>query len=63
MNEIRIAYIGGGSRYWAHHFIADLALCPELSGELVLHDIDQMYAAMQSHCAQYLRYWSIELQR
>lgn len=38
--EIKICYIGGGSRDWAPKLISDLALCPLLSGELVLFDID-----------------------
>ncbi|HOX07598.1 MAG TPA: alpha-galactosidase [Planctomycetota bacterium] len=39
--QIKIAYIGGGSRAWAHMLIRDLALCPHLSGELALYDIDR----------------------
>lgn len=39
--EIKIAYIGGGSRYWAHELMADLALCPHITGHLALYDIDQ----------------------
>ena len=38
--EVKIAYIGGGSRAWAKHLMTDLALTPELSGELRLYDID-----------------------
>lgn len=38
--EIKIAYIGGGSRYWAHELMSDLALCPHLTGHLALYDID-----------------------
>ncbi|MGC9523386.1 MAG: alpha-galactosidase, partial [Anaerolineae bacterium] len=38
--EIKIAYIGGGSRYWAQMIMADLALTPELTGEIALYDID-----------------------
>jgi alpha-galactosidase len=37
--EITIAYIGGGSREWAPKLMADLALCPELAGELRLYDL------------------------
>jgi alpha-galactosidase len=39
--DIKIAYIGGGSRNWAHFVIKDLALCPHLKGELALYDIDR----------------------
>ena len=42
--EIKIAYIGGGSRNWAHFLFKDLALCPQLSGELALYDIDHAAA-------------------
>ena len=37
---IKIAYIGGGRRSWAHHLMRDLELCPQLTGELALYDID-----------------------
>ncbi len=37
---IKIAYIGGGSRYWAHELMSDLALCPEIKGHLALYDIN-----------------------
>ena len=43
--EIKIAYIGGGSRYWAQMIMADLALTPELTGEIALYDIDHEAAA------------------
>ena len=38
--DIKIAYIGGGSRYWAKMVMTDLALCPHLTGEIALYDID-----------------------
>jgi len=37
--EIKIAYIGGGSRYWAKMVMTDLALCPHLTGEIALYRI------------------------
>lgn len=37
---LKIAYIGGGSRDWARKLMIDLALSPELSGEVALYDID-----------------------
>jgi alpha-galactosidase len=37
---LKIAYIGGGSREWARKLMADLALCPDLTGEVALYDID-----------------------
>lgn len=42
---IKIAYIGGGSRYWAQMVMTDLALCPDLTGEIALYDIDYDAAA------------------
>jgi len=38
--EIKIAYIGGGSREWARKLMRDLALCPDLTGRVALYDID-----------------------
>lgn len=38
--NIRIAYIGGGSRGWAWGFMSDLASCREMSGDVYLYDID-----------------------
>ncbi len=38
--NIKIAYIGGGSKQWARVFMSDLALTSDLSGEIALYDID-----------------------
>ena len=38
--EIKIAYIGGGSKQWARVFMSDLAVTEDLSGEIALYDID-----------------------
>ena len=38
--EIKITYIGGGSRGWAWALMKDLALSPNLCGEVSLYDID-----------------------
>ncbi len=38
--DIHIAYIGGGSRAWAHNLMNDLALDEEISGDVRLYDID-----------------------
>lgn len=40
VSEIRIAYIGGGSRNWAWNLMGDLALEESLSGKVMLYDID-----------------------
>ncbi|WP_130837668.1 family 4 glycosyl hydrolase [Lachnoclostridium sp. Marseille-P6806] len=41
VKDIRIAYIGGGSRGWAWTFMTDLAREAQLSGEVRLYDIDR----------------------
>lgn len=41
VSDIKITYIGGGSRGWAHRLMADLALEPALSGVVRLYDIDK----------------------
>lgn len=38
--SIKIAYIGGGSRYWARDLMKDLALQAPFDGEIALYDID-----------------------
>ncbi len=49
---IKIAYIGGGSRYWARLLMTDLALCPYLKGEIALYDIDYEAAMRNVEHAQ-----------
>ena len=44
VSNIRLAYIGGGSRGWAWKFMTDLAIEPAMSGEVVLYDIDRSAA-------------------
>ncbi|GAU76301.1 alpha-glucosidase/alpha-galactosidase [Fusibacter sp. 3D3] len=41
MADIKIAYIGGGSRGWAWRLMSDLAMEGAISGEIKLYDIDQ----------------------
>lgn len=38
--DIKIAYIGGGSRGWAWGLMSDLVSCEEMSGDVYLYDID-----------------------
>ena len=40
INNLKIAYIGGGSRGWAWGLMSDLASCPDMSGDVYLYDID-----------------------
>ena len=44
VSDIRIAYIGGGSKAWAWKLMADLALEPSLDGTIALYDIDEKAA-------------------
>lgn len=46
VTDIKIAYIGGGSRGWARTFMTDLAMEESLSGEIRLYDIDVNAAKM-----------------
>lgn len=46
VKNLKIAYIGGGSRGWAHVLMNDLAQEKELSGTVCLYDIDQKCAKM-----------------
>lgn len=41
VEDIQIAYIGGGSRGWAWAFMTDLAMDEEISGTVRLYDIDR----------------------
>lgn len=38
--DVKVAYIGGGSRGWAWGFMSDLAVCGDMSGSVYLYDID-----------------------
>lgn len=40
VTQLKIAYIGGGSRGWAWGLMSDLAACGDISGEVALYDID-----------------------
>ena len=47
VKNIKIAYIGGGSRGWAWGLMSDLAACEDMSGDVYLYDID--YAAAKNN--------------
>ena len=38
--DIKIAYVGGGSRGWAWGLMSDLMTCEDISGRVDLYDID-----------------------
>ena len=44
VSDIKIAYIGGGSRGWAWGLMSDLASCSDISGTVALYDIDNQAA-------------------
>lgn len=41
VSDLKIAYIGGGSRGWAWGLMSDLAVVEDMSGKVSLYDIDQ----------------------
>jgi len=52
---LKIAYIGGGSRGWAHVLMNDLAICADLSGEVLLYDIDLEAARLNETLGNWLQ--------
>ncbi len=52
---LRVAYIGGGSREWARKLMFDLALCPDLTGEVALYDIDMGAARLNAQLGNWLQ--------
>lgn len=52
---LKIAYLGGGSRDWARKLMIDLALCPELTGEVVLYDIDMDSARLNEQLGNWIQ--------
>ncbi|MEC9490777.1 MAG: alpha-glucosidase/alpha-galactosidase [Halanaerobiales bacterium] len=54
VEEIKIAYIGGGSRGWAWNLMGDLALEEKIAGEVRLYDIDQNAAEDNEKVAENL---------
>ena len=54
-SEMKIAYIGGGSRGWAWGLMSDLATEESLSGKVCLYDIDQEAAVKNETIGNRLR--------
>lgn len=52
---LQIAYLGGGSREWARKLMIDLALCPELTGDIALYDIDQESAHLNEQLGNWIQ--------
>ena len=40
VKDVKLAYIGGGSRGWAWGLMSDLVSCEDISGDVYLYDID-----------------------
>ena len=53
--DLKIAYIGGGSRGWARKLMIDLALCPDLTGQVALYDIDMESARLNEQLGNWLQ--------
>ncbi|MBD3290529.1 alpha-glucosidase/alpha-galactosidase, partial [candidate division KSB1 bacterium] len=52
---VRIAYIGGGSRNWAHFLMNDLLLHDGFTGEIRLYDIDPSMADLNARFGNWLQ--------
>jgi alpha-galactosidase len=52
---LKIAYLGGGSREWARKLMMDLALCPDLTGQVSLYDIDLEAAHLNEQLGNWLQ--------
>ena len=53
--DLKIAYLGGGSREWARKLMLDLALCPDLCGQVDLYDIDMGSARLNERLGNWLQ--------
>ena len=50
--NIKLAYIGGGSKQWARVFMSDLAASEGLCGEIALYDIDREAAVLNQQIGE-----------
>lgn len=53
--SLKIAYVGGGSRDWARKLMVDLALCPDLTGQVALYDIDMESARLNEQLGNWMQ--------
>ncbi len=58
VRDIKIAYVGGGSRGWAWGLMSDLVSCDDISGNVYLYDID--YEAAEANEIIGNKYNSVE---
>jgi len=63
--NVKIAYIGGGSRGWAWNLMSDLATCEDMSGDVYLYDIDfeaaknnEIIGALHNRCEGTKSQWN-----
>ena len=54
MKQLKLVYIGGGSKAWARVFMNDLALTAEISGELALYDLNRDAAELNRRIGERL---------
>lgn len=55
MEDLQIAYIGGGSRGWAWTFMTDLCMEDAISGTIRLYDIDEVAARANETIGNHLK--------
>ena len=53
--QLKIAYLGGGSRGWARILMNDLAICPDFGGEIALYDVDYASARLNEELGNWLQ--------
>lgn len=53
--ELKIAYLGGGSRGWARGLMQDLALCSSLRGTVALYDINLEAAQLNERLGNWIQ--------
>ncbi|NLD42573.1 MAG: alpha-glucosidase/alpha-galactosidase [Chloroflexi bacterium] len=53
--ELKIAYLGGGSRGWARNLMSDLAVCPDLKGHVDLYDINLEAARLNARLGTWIQ--------
>ena len=53
--ELKIAYLGGGSRGWARDLMSDLAVCPDLKGQVDLYDINLEAAQLNARLGAWIQ--------
>ncbi|MFB6173319.1 MAG: glycoside hydrolase family 4 [Halobacteriales archaeon] len=55
VEDIKIGYVGGGSRSWATTLMNDLAQAGDISGEVALYDVDHESAARNAELGEWIQ--------